>query len=91
MSFMYVDTEDFFFEADGTGFCGTAKIETDTARYFDADIGGSDGLETYFNLICVRIGGHDFSRTAVEEMFSPAMVEAFLEKVARGEVTELAA
>jgi|DEB0MinimDraft_4_1074332.scaffolds.fasta_scaffold10787_6 hypothetical protein len=81
MTFIHIDTEDHFTELE---FCisGTAKVEIEAARFNDRDIGGTDGIETSAEIIHVKIGALEISRSQLVEAFSRGMVEDFEERIA---------
>lgn len=72
-----VSTDDFFFEEDGTGLCGTAEIEVQTERFNDSDLGGTDGTETTVTLVAVIVGALRISRSDMVKAFSETQVSFF--------------
>ena len=81
MSFIEIDTKDYFTDTDGA-VSGTAKVEVSAARYNDRDIGGSDGIETTAEIYHVRIGTLEVSRAQLVEAFGAGMVEGFEGRIA---------
>lgn len=81
MSFETFDTEDHFVDAD-VCIGGPALMEIETARYNDADIGGSDGYETTAALVYIDLRGVHISRNQLTEIFGQDHVLAFEDQVA---------
>lgn len=81
MTFIHIDTEDHFTDTDGC-IGGVATVEVTAARYNDRDIGGTDGIETSAEIIHVKIGALEISRSQLVEAFSRGMVEDFEERIA---------
>ena len=82
MSFIEIDTEDYFTDTDGA-LSGKAKVEITAARYNDRDIGGTDGIECSAEIYHVKIGALEISRSQLVEAFCKGMVEDFEEQTAR--------
>ena len=81
MTFINIDTEDYFTDTDGC-IGGMAKVEVSAARYNDRDIGGTDGIETSAEIVHVKIGTLEITRSQLVEAFSRGMVEDFEERIA---------
>lgn len=74
---MTLETFDADFDNGEVAVSGPALVEVVTARYNDADIGGSDGWETIAELQYLDLNGVHITRTQLVKIFGPAQIDAF--------------
>lgn len=83
----YIDT----FDDTHGAIYGTARFNVETAFYYDADIGGSDGWETTAELVDLRIGGSTVNREWLVNAFSETMIAAVEAQIAEEHQPEMEA